>query len=119
MFSLKINSTYINVELANTAEERARGLSGRDSISKGDGMLFVFNKPAIPSFWMKNMNFSIDIIWIGENYIIVDITKNVLPNSFPQTFQPQTPAKYVLEVSAGFSDRQDIEIGDRVENIIW
>ena len=118
-FSLKVNNTYINVEIVDTAEERARGLSGRSSISDGDGMLFIFDKLGFHSFWMKDMNFPIDIIWIGEDYKIVDITKSVFPDSFPQTFQSQVPAKYVLEVSAGFTNRRDIKIGDRVENIIW
>ena len=117
MLSLKVNNTYINVEIADTAEERARGLSGRSSISEGDGMLFIFDKPAFHSFWMKEMNFPIDIIWIGEDYKIVDITKSVFPDSFPQTFQSQAPVKYVLEVSAGLSDRRNIKVGDNVENI--
>lgn len=119
VFSLKINNANINIELADVAEERARGLSGRSNINESDGMLFVFNEPDFYSFWMRDMIFSIDIIWIDENYKIIDIARNVSPDSFPQKFQPQKMAKYVLEVGAGFSDRHNIKVVDKVENIIW
>jgi uncharacterized membrane protein (UPF0127 family) len=54
------------VELATTVIQQAKGLSGRTGLGENDGMLFLFNRPAIQSFWMKDMNFPIDIIWIGS-----------------------------------------------------
>jgi len=115
--SITIKNTKIKVELADTAEKKSYGLSGRNSLPENRGMLFVYDKPEFYSFWMKDMQFSIDIIWINESYRVVDITKSVPLDSFPQSFQPQRPAQYVLEVSAGFSDKNDIRIGDMMAGL--
>lgn len=112
---IKVNNVSIDVELANTPEEQARGLSGKTILPKNQGMLFLYNEPGFYSFWMKDMRFSIDIIWINRNYKIVDITKNIPPESFPNNFRPSLPAQYVLEVNAGFVDKNNISIDDRVD----
>ena len=112
-----IKDIEINVELADTAEKKSQGLSGRNSLLQNQGMLFVYDKPAFYSFWMKDMQFPIDIIWIDENYRVTDIAKSVPPDSFPQTFQPQNLAQYVLEVNAGFSDKNDIRVGDMMAGL--
>ena len=65
---------------------------------------------------MKDMYFPIDIIWIGENNTIVDITKNLSPRTYPKTFSPKTEAKYVLEVNSGYVEAHGINIGDLVVN---
>lgn len=109
---IKINNVSIEVELANTLEEQARGLSGKTSLAENQGMIFLYHEPGLYSFWMKNMQFPIDIIWIDENYKIIDITKNIPLESFPASFKPSSPAQYVLEVSAGFADRNNISIDD-------
>lgn len=115
--SIAIKDTEIGIELADTAEKKAHGLSGRSDLGENQGMLFLYDKPGLYSFWMKGMQFPIDIIWIDENYTIIDITKNVRPDSFPQSFQPQRHAQYVLEVNAGFADKNDIDIGDAVAGL--
>ena len=112
---LTINGAEIEIELADTSEKRVHGLSGRDKLFENQGMLFIFDKPDFHSIWMKDMHFALDIIWIDEKWQIIDITKNALPESFPQTFQPISLAKYILEVNAGFTDKNHIRIGDRVE----
>lgn len=112
---VKINNVSIEVELAKTPEQQARGLSGRTSLNENQGMLFLYDEPGTYSFWMKDMNFPIDIIWIGNDEKIVDISKDVPPESFLKTFQPQKPVQYVLEVNAGFADKNNIAIGDAVE----
>ncbi|MDX1536041.1 MAG: DUF192 domain-containing protein, partial [Candidatus Spechtbacterales bacterium] len=83
---LEIADTEITVELAEKPEDKAKGLSGRSSLAEEHGMLFVFNRPGTYSFWMKEMNFPIDIIWIGEDMRVVDITKNAKPESYPKRF---------------------------------
>jgi uncharacterized protein len=113
--TFSINNTPIYAEIANTQEKRVIGLSGRGSISENDGMLFVFDEPGIHSFWMKDMNFPIDIIWIDKNSVIQEISTNIEPESFPETFSSQLPVKYVLEVNAGFSKLHNIEVGNSVE----
>lgn len=109
-----IGNTKISVELALTNEAKAKGLSGRETLSEDSGMLFVFDYPLIHPFWMKDMNFPIDMIWIDENGIIVYIERNAKPESFPNVFGSNVESKYVLEVVSGFSDKHQLKIGDRV-----
>ncbi|MEX2014012.1 MAG: DUF192 domain-containing protein, partial [Parcubacteria group bacterium] len=66
-------------------------------------------------FWMKDMHFAIDIVWIDENFRIVGIEKEVRPETFPQVFRPDQPIKYVLELPAGYSERHDIGVGAVVQ----
>lgn len=112
---VKINNIPIEVELAKTQEQQARGLSRRVALAENQGMLFIYDVPGRYAFWMKDMRFSIDILWIGADQKIVDISKNVSPESFPNVFQPSKPAQFVLEVNASFSDRNNIAVGDMVD----
>lgn len=111
-----IGEVRISVLVAETDEELKRGLSGMTSLGKNSGMLFIFPKADIYSFWMPNMNFPVDIIWINQG-MVVDIHHNV-SNEFnpdnPETYSPVKPAKYVLEVNAGFAEEHNIKIGDSV-----
>ncbi|OHA92045.1 MAG: hypothetical protein A3J09_00920 [Candidatus Zambryskibacteria bacterium RIFCSPLOWO2_02_FULL_51_21] len=91
------------LEIANTDAERTQGLSGRASLPAGTGLLFVFESPGKYGFWMKDMNFPIDIVWLGDGMLPVGIEKNVSPDSYPQVFYPPVPVRYVLEVNAGES----------------
>jgi len=109
---LRIGEVEIKIELVTTSEERAKGLSGLESMPENQGMLFVFDKSDYYSFWMKDMNFAIDIIWIDEDKKIIDITHNADPQSYPQTFTPRLRAQYVLEVNAGWAKERGVEIGD-------
>lgn len=112
---VKIAGKIIKVELALTAEEQEQGLSGRNKLKEEEGMLFVFNHIGQYSFWMKDMNFALDIIWIGEDFNVVYIKKNALPESYPETFTPNGDTKYVLEVLAGFSEKNNLKVGEKVE----
>ncbi len=116
---IKIKEKDIKLELATTTKDVEKGLSGRISLENNSGMLFVFSKPYRYSFWMRDMNFPLDMIWINDG-LIVDISENV-PNDFnpasPTFYQPLSPAQYVLEVNAGFSGANNIKIGDAVSFI--
>ncbi len=112
-----IGSTTISVEIARTPQERAQGLSHRTSLDENRGMLFLFEKPDLYAFWMPNMKFPIDIIWIDTNNTIVDIHENVPPlqnELYPTYYKPQHPAISVLEVNAGFGKRHNIKTGDKI-----
>lgn len=113
---VRISSVEIPVELALTPEEQEQGLSGRPGLDADKGMLFIFPEPGTYSFWMPDMNFPIDIIWINDSKV-VDISADV-PNDFdpadPVFYRPAVPAQYVLEVNAGFAKRMGIDIGDDV-----
>ncbi|MFZ3011963.1 MAG: DUF192 domain-containing protein [Minisyncoccia bacterium] len=111
---VKIAGKEIKVELALTEVEQNKGLSGRSNLMENSGMLFVFDKPEKYSFWMKDMKFSIDIIWISEEMKVVYVAQDTQPETFPKTFGPEMDAKYVLEVEAGFSGKNNLKAGDEV-----
>lgn len=111
---LNIGDISIRVDIADTPALQERGLSGRKALLDDQGMYFVFDRPDIYPFWMKEMNFPIDIIWIDDHMSVVDITKSVLPSSFPQTFASKVPVRFVLEVQSGFTERHGVKIGDQV-----
>ncbi len=113
--TLKAGETVLNIDVADTDAKRATGLSNRESLPKGSGLLFVFEEPGYYQFWMKDMNFPIDIAWINENKRIVHIESNVSQFSFPQTYTSFSPAKYVLETNANFFENAKIKIGDKLE----
>ena len=112
---VSINGIEISVEVANTYIKHRKGLSGRESLPKDEGMLFVFDKPGLYEFWMKEMNFPIDIVWIGEDKRVVFIKENATPESFPELLHPSLPALYVIETNAGFVKEHKISVGDTTE----
>ena len=112
---IKIAGGNIKVELALTPEDQAQGLSNRSELLENEGILFVFEHPGKYPFWMKDMNFAIDIIWIGNDMRVVYIKKYARPEEYPNTYVPNKDAKYVLEVVSGFSDKNNLQVGDRVE----
>ena len=111
---IKIGDISITADIANTPERRAEGLSGRKTLPEGTGMFFIFDKPDWYGFWMKNMNFAIDIIWIDGDLRIVDADKEVTPDTFPKIFYPNQAVKYVLELPAGSINKDRIDIGQVV-----
>lgn len=114
--SVSIGSTTISVEVADTHEERMQGLSGRTALAEGRGMLFVFEGEGDWAIWMKDMHFPIDIIWADSDGKIITIARSVAPETYPNAFYPGTPtALYVLEVPAGFSDKNGIAEGMQLQ----
>ena len=104
----------IDAELADTAERQQRGLSGRRQLADGQGMLFRYDEPGLHAFWMPDMRFDIDILWIRAGRI-VHVEANV-PHSDARTiYRPPEPADLVLEVPAGSAARRGWRIGDSVE----
>lgn len=113
---IEINGKKFKIEIADTSAKRVKGLSNRESLSKGSGMLFIFKEPGFHRFWMKDMNFALDLIWIRENKI-VEITANVLPTEYqpPNTISPKTKVDKVLEINAGKAKEFGLKVGDKVE----
>jgi len=87
------------VRIADSLAERAQGLSGTTALAPDEGMLFVFERAGMYGFWMKDMYYPIDIIWLNDELRPVGITKNISPDTFPTVFYPPVPVRYVLEVS--------------------
>ena len=110
-----IGGQRVKVDLAISKEAQAKGLGGRTGLPEGEGMLFVFDIPGKRRFWMEGMKFPIDIIWITDNMQVVHIDRNAAPESYPKTFGPDAYVKYVLEVPAGFSDKNNLKLGNRIQ----
>lgn len=105
-----INDNCFNVEIAETNRERVKGLMNREFLDKDSGMLFIFPKEDIWSFWMKNTLIPLDIIWVNENSSIVEIKQNVQPckENTCTIYSPKNKSKYVLEINAGLVDNLNI-----------
>lgn len=104
----------ISIVVADTPEKRTQGLSGTDHVPK-EGLLFVFPQPGKYGFWMKDMRYAIDIIWIDESGKIIDVTDDFLPSSYPEIYTPKSDALYVLEVPETFIEDEKIQIGEQVQ----
>lgn len=112
---IQIGKTDLRVELARTSAERSQGLSGRPVLPENEGMLFVFDEPGLYEFWMKEMKFPLDIVWIDEQKKVVDITSYVSQASFPERFTSRVPARYVLEANAGWAAEHGVKLGTAIE----
>jgi uncharacterized protein len=112
---IKLGAETFLVEVAETPEGRKQGLSGRQDLCDKCGMLFVFAKEDYRKFWMKDMRFNIDILWLkGEK--IIDISPNVsYARGAKEEIHSNWPADGVLEIKAGESARLGLKIGDEVK----
>lgn len=110
-----ISGNEINLEVVTSLEDQKRGLSNRDSLDYDTGMLFLYKDSKIRSFWMKEMKFSIDIIWIDENNTIIGIEENISPDSYPKKFISPKPIPFALELVGGWSREHGISVGEEVE----
>lgn len=109
-----IDNLGVRVTIADEPEERRQGLSGVAEIGDLEGKLFVFDQMGQHSIWMKDMEFPIDLIFIDNNLRVVDTIENVRPDSYPQTFTSDKPARFVLEVNAFFVNSFQVEEGQKV-----
>jgi len=110
--TLVLDGVSVHVTLARTPAEQERGLGGRDSLAPASGMLFVFPRDGKYAFWMKDMRFSIDILWLADDGRVIYIVPNLSPASYPESFTPPAPARFVLEVPAGWTAAHNIHRGD-------
>lgn len=113
--NLKIGSKTIQVEVADSKNEIIQGLSGRKSLPQGQGMYFELERRQIAHFWMKDMNFPLDIIWIDEEKVAGFVENAPVPiGSDIPTFNSKVEVTKVLEVNAGFVKENNIKVGDRI-----
>lgn len=114
---VRVGNVTMQVDIADTIGKQHKGLSGRESLPADQGMYFPMGQPAIYTFWMKDMQFPLDIIWIRDGHV-VDITENVpYPVGGQQSVsvQPKEPADAVLEVNTDFTEKYGVKVGDTVE----
>jgi uncharacterized membrane protein (UPF0127 family) len=111
----RLGGERLLLEVANTPQLRERGLSGRKALERGHGILFIFPEDDLHGFWMKGMHFLIDIIRLDAMYRIVEAHERVQPDSYPKVFLGTMPARYVLELPAGFFVEHQLAPGARLE----
>lgn len=115
---LTVGDQVVQVEIRDDEVERELGFSGRKSIGDNEGMLFVFGELVQPTFWMKDMQFSLDVLWIREGKV-VQIEENVPHPTEAEaviaTMIPQNPVDMVLEVPSGWVSRTGVKVGDEVK----
>ena len=105
----------LKVDVAESFSTRASGLSGRSVLGENEGMLFLFPFPGIYSFWMRGMNFPLDLIWISGDKV-VGIAENVpvSPGLSLPTYSPPGPVDKVVELNAGAARAMRLSVGDAI-----
>ena len=119
---ISIHGGMIHVDVADTQALRELGLGGRAGLAPQTGMLFVFPTDGHYAFWMKDMKFAIDIVWIagdpstasGQVGTVVGMFTDVAPDTYPKSFAPDGVARYVLELPAGYVAAHGVRVGDTV-----
>src|SRR3989338_3782404 len=110
------DNTLLAIEIADTPETRNRGLSFRRSLKTGHGMLFVFPQKGRPLFWMKDMKFAIDILWLEDGEIVDFITEAPPFGSLPPIqYLPEADANQVLEIPSGAFEAYGLKLGDQLD----
>lgn len=117
--TVSVRNLTISAKVVSKASDREKGLSGVDSMPLSQGMLFVFEKPGGYVFWMKNMKFALDMVWIDQNKKIIDMTFDVPPEPGKSDdqlhrYQARGNSLYVLEINAGLARLNGLQIGDSV-----
>ena len=105
----------LGLERVSLEQDLEKGLSGRESMPENQGMLFTFESSGKHCFWMKDMKFPLDMIWINADKKVVYVKKNVQPSTYPNTFCPDQPALYVIEVNAGVADKAYLSPGSQLQ----
>ena len=101
----------IYVTIADTDALREHGLSDRASLGDDQGMLFTFPIAQMPGFWMKDMHFPLDMVWIDASSTVVGVTENISPATYPNVFYPPSLVTEILEINAGAAQKFGIATG--------
>jgi len=122
--TVKIDNVTLDVQIAESDAQKARGLMFQNELPYDQGMIFVFNQEQVVPIWMLNMQFPLDIIWFDSDGNVVNIAKNVPPcKSALETITCAVDngggkkAKYILEVTAGFVDKFNITASSKLQII--
>jgi len=112
--------TYVHIgsrsyvaEVASTPAAQQQGLSNRTSFSSRQAMLFSYARPQQLCFWMKDMYFSLDILWLDSDHRVVKLEQNVSPKTYPRAFCAK--AQYVVELRAGQATANGVRVGQKID----
>lgn len=109
-----VNNQTLFVSVADTDEERQLGLSDTTNLPTDVVKLFIFETENTWSFWMKDMSYAIDIVWLNAAGEVVYVIESVSPDTYPSSFSPSVPAKYVIETNAGQSAQIGLKVGEKI-----
>ena len=118
--TILIDNIALEVQIADSDPRRVRGLMFQEQLPYDEGMIFVFTEPGLYSLWMLNMQFPLDMIWFDHDGNIVHVEKNISPCKTVveittcQSIVPDDEASYVLEVTAGFVDQNNITMDSKL-----
>ena len=115
---VSIEGYELSAEIPVTGELMSKGLIVKNQLRENESMLFVYEEPLRHIFWMKDMKFPIDIIWLDSNGKIVHIEENLMPCPLVlicPSYAPNADSQYVLETIAGFAQRHNISLGTTIK----
>ena len=102
----------LSLIVVRTDADKERGLGGRTSLPVNEGMIFSFDTPSSYGIWMKDMQFSIDIISLDANFSVVHVESAVSPQTYPRVFFSPSTTKYIIEANAGYAQKNNVKVGD-------
>lgn len=112
--SATIGKNQYALEVSDTQEKRIQGLSGRQDLADGSGMLFVYPQAGNECIWMKDMQFSLDILWLNEDKKVIKIERAVSPDTYPRSICAND-TQYVIELNAGEATKAGVKVGQQIE----
>jgi uncharacterized membrane protein (UPF0127 family) len=115
---MTIGDTEYTLKIADTPQKRSLGLGFTKPLKENEGMLFVFEEPGAHGFWMKNVDYPLDIIWISDVLRITDIAENIQPESYPDTFTPTQDVRLAVELPGLAMQKNGAVVGDRVQLVL-
>lgn len=110
----QVDGRCFQLDVADNSELRRQGLSGRDGLDTNTGMIFLYKISGEYGFWMNDMNFSIDMLWLNADDEVVTIKPSVSPDTYPEVFYPTESARKIIEVAAGEAAALNLEVGDQL-----
>ncbi len=110
--------THFDVEIANTPKTRSRGLMFRETMPRGDGMLFVYEKPGRASFWMKNTLIPLDMLFVDRTGAITRIHHQAIPGDL-SSIEGGEQVFAVLEINGGLARRYGISVGSQLQHMVF
>jgi uncharacterized membrane protein (UPF0127 family) len=113
--TLEVGDRTYRLATATDDATRGLGLGDRLAMPENRGMVFIYQQSDFHCFWMKNMHFPLDIIWVDEGKRVVHLEENVPPESYPKQFCPDKRALYVVELNAGQAKVAGIKVGDELK----
>jgi uncharacterized protein len=111
---MQLSGHTVVLDVASTPSAQAKGLGGRLSLLPDHGMLFSFKDDGTRCFWMKDMRFPLDIVWLSSQRRVQRIEADVSPRTYPHAFCPAVPTRYVIELNAGAAGQLRLHTGQQL-----